>query len=394
METVRTDNVNLEGTVRLDEWIRTWYRSHPGERMPIEEADRLFVWLCQLLRREYGTLLSGKNPEDTAGRLSSESFLMDRILPVGFQSATGCMDYCPADEVTDETTYLFGMGLILYELLTGDTYTNASGNQVGIPFFWSILQEQANDESRSSLLDASDLPAEYEAFGNILSLLTQYSQSARQRCFPGGALPASDYEWDALDAENGLVIRHTHGKISGPDDQHAFPAVLSENGKQYQAEEGQETVIHYSFLKKHYQIRYREIISVSPEDWDEGDLGILVDDGNGGRIFVPLLLGDEPGIRRRLAPDLPSGYSSWNEVPYLTLTIIRRKKSCRTASCPQQQPEAFRIEKRLALEVRTVPGEPVAPQLELFTDGTGKFKITCDWVSADGGKLEFSEAGD
>ncbi|MCC8045542.1 MAG: hypothetical protein LIP12_08610, partial [Clostridiales bacterium] len=245
--------------VRLDEWIQAWYKAHPGEKLSPELADQIFVGLCRLFQKEFPSIAASPEAEELMRGLCPACFWMEGDRPVSFTPVTGNVDYCPAEEPADEATCLFGMGLILYELLTGDIYANKFDYQVGMSdYYWSFLREQAALEGRESLADTSALPPEYKDLTEIFSELTQYDREARPASLLAGEIPVCEYEWKATDEASGQIISRKSGLIKGIDAVEKLPSVLEINDRYYEAVEGQETEISYSFLKKTYQIRYRE----------------------------------------------------------------------------------------------------------------------------------------
>ncbi|MCD7956976.1 MAG: hypothetical protein LUG93_14760 [Lachnospiraceae bacterium] len=442
--------------VRLDEWIRAWYKAHPGEKISAEQADQIFVGLCRLLQKEFPAIAASPEAEALMPGLCPACFWMEENQPASIRPIAGSIDYCPAEDPVDEATCLFGMGLILYELLTGSIYADKFDYHVGISdFYWDYLKEEAAKNGWESLADTAGLPSEYRELAEIFSELTQFDREARPASLLAGEIPACEYEWRAVNEANGQIISRKTGLLGGIDTTEKLPSALEKDGRHYEAVGGQRMEISYSFLKKNYEIRYREMSAhgsaaggsaahgsaaggsavrgsaaggsavrgsaaggnavhgsaiggsaagrtgsgeksaSTSASWEESDLGLLVNDGAGGRSFAPLILWEKRDVRYRMRPECPIGYSSWREVPSLLLTVMRRRKGCGAITQIAERPDAFREECSFTLELK-YPGRMTAhPELELTEKKDGGFKIRCEWVSADGRKVgAASEVGD
>lgn len=220
-------------------------------------VDENFVKFCCLLK-ENADITKKQKTGDPYGRIAGDSFHIDENDVWELKNGTREMEYCPADEAPDLSTDLFAMGLILYEMIKGKSFCNEKDVLPGLLFEYEDLCTERKGEGKTSLLDETSLPKEYQEFGYILKELTQLDPKERIRDFD--EFPAAEYTIESVEAGTGRKLRDSKAVVLEELTQ-TVPVEkrISVDGVNYELIPGSKERLGYTFLKKKVRLMYRKV---------------------------------------------------------------------------------------------------------------------------------------
>lgn len=292
--------------MRLDDWIHTWRKERKGYRelySYAEIVDTVFVKICSLLSKEYHWM-----KEDSY--ISSFCIEMSDKTPVSIErignERTGKFQNRWEFGKDFEPTTMFFLGLILYELLYGRERLEKE-----------LERGREKAKLQKSLIMGVELDNVYQEFDDIIERLTRFDRRERTRDFY--EFPSCCFKVELVEEKTGQVLETMHGLIDDFDETYQIKQRISTEKGDYEAIQGQNMEIGYSFLYKKYTIKYARVRRhMSGQKIENGTLFIEACTSNGEKINLPFTKYNEGTWKAKLA--IPKG----SYVPYISIALSMR----------------------------------------------------------------------